>query len=41
MFKNTGLPQFIDDIINNYDNIHDILNECKTQSEKGFVFERL
>ena len=25
----------------NFNNINDILNNCKTQSEKGFIFERL
>jgi site-specific DNA-methyltransferase (adenine-specific) len=41
MFSNTSLPEFIDEIINNYANVHDILDDCKTQSEKGFIFERL
>lgn len=32
--------QFIDYIIT-FNNIDDILDKCKTQSEKGFIFERL
>jgi adenine specific DNA methylase Mod len=35
-----GEKNFIDNIIT-FDNIEDVLNNCKTHSEKGFVFERL
>jgi hypothetical protein len=34
------IKDFIDYIIT-FDNIDDILDNCKTQSEKGFIFERL
>ncbi len=36
----TTLDNFINEIIE-YDNIDDILDSCKNQSEQGFVFERL
>ena len=36
----TNIKSFIDYIIT-FNNIDDILNNCKTQSEKGFIFERL
>ena len=39
-FANMNISDFIDHIIN-YDNVDDILNTCKTQSDKGFVYERL
>ena len=39
-FTNMNIKNFIDYIIN-FDNIDDILESCKTQSEKGFIFERL
>ena len=39
-FTNTTVKDFIDHIIT-FENIDDILDTCKTQSEKGFVFERL
>ena len=39
-FTNKNIEQFINYIIT-FDNITDILEECNTQSEKGFVFERL
>ena len=39
-FTNMNIKNFIDYIIT-FDNIDDILDTCKTQSEKGFVFERL
>jgi len=35
-----NIKDFIDYIIT-YDNVDDILENCKTQSEKGFIFERL
>ena len=35
-----NLNDFINNIIK-FDNIDDILNKCKSQSIKGFVFERL
>jgi hypothetical protein len=39
-WTNTNLKDFINIIIK-YDNINDILDKCKTQSEKGFLYERL
>jgi SAM-dependent methyltransferase len=39
-FINMNIKDFIDYIIT-FDNIDDILDNCKTQSEKGFLFERL
>ena len=39
-FTNTNIKDFIKYIIT-FDNIDDILDNCKTQSEKGFIFERL
>ena len=39
-FINMTIKNFIDYIIT-FDNINDILETCKTQSEKGFIFERL
>jgi site-specific DNA-methyltransferase (adenine-specific) len=39
-FSNITIKKFIDHIIT-FDNIDDILNTCNTQSEKGFIFERL
>jgi hypothetical protein len=36
----TNIKSFIDYIIT-FNNIDDILETCKTQSEKGFIFERL
>ena len=39
-FTNMNIKDFIDYIIT-FDNIDDILDNCKTQSEKGFIFERL
>ncbi len=38
--KNTTLNDFITNIIK-FKNVDDILNNCKNQSEKGFVFERI
>jgi len=35
-----NIKDFIDYIIT-FDNVDDILENCKTQSEKGFIFERL
>src|SRR3989344_6061001 len=40
MFTNMNVSEFIDYIIT-FDNIDDILNTCKSQSEKGFIYERL
>ncbi len=40
MAAKLNIKSFIDYIIT-FDNIDDILNNCKTQSEKGFIFERL
>ncbi len=39
-FTNINIKNFIEYIIT-VDNIDDILDNCKTQSEKGFIFERL
>ena len=39
-FININIKDFIDYIIT-FNNIDDILENCKTQSEKGFIFERL
>ena len=39
-FTNMNIKDFIDYIIS-FDNVDDILENCKTQSEKGFIFERL
>ena len=39
-FTNMNIKDFIDYIIT-FDNIDNILENCKTQSEKGFIFERL
>jgi hypothetical protein len=39
-FTNMNIKDFIEYIIT-FDNIDDILDNCKTQSEKGFIFERL
>jgi hypothetical protein len=39
-FTNINIKDFIDYIIT-FDNVDDILENCKTQSEKGFIFERL
>ena len=39
-FTNINIKNFIDYIIT-FDNVDDILENCKTQSEKGFIFERL
>lgn len=39
-FTKMNIKKFIDYIIK-FDNIDDILDDCKTQSEKGFIFERL
>ena len=38
--SNMTIENFINYIIT-FDNIDDILNNFKTQSEKGFIFERL
>ena len=35
-----NIKAFIEHIIT-FDNIDDIIDECETQSEKGFIFERL
>jgi hypothetical protein len=39
-FTNMNIKSFIEYIIT-FNNIDDILETCKTQSEKGFIFERL
>jgi len=39
-FSKMNVGNFIKDIVK-MDNIHSILEKCKTQSEKGFIFERL
>ena len=39
-FNNMNIKDFIEYIIT-FDNVDDILDTCKSQSEKGFVFERL
>ena len=39
-FTNMNIKNFIEYIIT-FDNVDDILENCKTQSEKGFIFERL
>lgn len=39
-FTNMNIKNFINYIIT-FDNIDNILDNCKTQSEKGFIFERL
>uniref|UniRef100_A0A6C0H914 Helicase ATP-binding domain-containing protein n=1 Tax=viral metagenome TaxID=1070528 RepID=A0A6C0H914_9ZZZZ len=39
-FTNMNIKDFIDCIIT-FDNVDDILENSKTQSEKGFIFERL
>ena len=39
-FTNMNIKDFIDYIIT-FNNVDDILDNCKTQSEKGFIFERL
>ena len=39
-FTNMNIKDFIDYIIT-FDDVNYILENCKTQSEKGFIFERL
>ena len=39
-YTNTTIKDFINHIIT-FDNIDDILDDSKTQSKKGFIFERL
>jgi len=39
-FTNMNIKEFINYIIT-FDNVDDVLENCKTQSEKGFIFERL
>lgn len=39
-FTSKNIRQFIDYIIT-FNNVDDILDICKTRSEKGFIFERL
>ena len=39
-FTNMNIKDFIDYIIT-FDDVNDILENCKTQSKKGFIFERL
>lgn len=40
-FTNKKLQTFIEDDILKSENIYSILDRSKTQSEKGFVYERL
>ena len=42
-FTNMNIMDFINHIItfDNVDNVDDILENCNTQSKKGFIFERL
>ena len=39
-FTNMNIRSFIEYIIS-FDNVNDTLENCKTQSEKGFIFERV
>ena len=39
-FTNMNIKDFINYIIN-FNDVNDILDNCKTQSDKGFIFERL
>ena len=39
-FTNMKINEFIEYIIT-FDNVDGILDSCTTQSEKGFIFERL
>ena len=39
-YANINILKFIEYIIT-FDNIDDILNTCKIQSEKGYIFEKL
>ena len=39
-FTNMNIKDFIDYIIK-FNDVNDILDNCKTQSEKGSIFERL
>jgi hypothetical protein len=39
-FSNINIGKFIETIIK-YNSVNEILNKCKSQSEKGFIFERL
>ena len=39
-FTNMNIKNFIEYIIT-FNNVDDILDNCNTQSEKGFIFERL
>lgn len=39
-FTNMNIKNFINYIIT-FDNIDNILDNCKTHSEKGYIFERL
>jgi len=40
-FSKKSIEIFINEYIYKYDDIHDILNLCKTRSEEGFVYELL
>ena len=40
LFRNTNIKSFIEHIIT-FNNIDDILDTYNSQSEKGFIFERL
>jgi hypothetical protein len=39
-FTNMSIRDFIEYVIT-FDNVDDIIDNCETQAEKGFVFERL
>ena len=39
-FADMNVREFIDNIIT-WDSVDDILDKCTTQSEKGFIFEKL
>lgn len=40
-FSKKSIEKFIDEYVLQYDDIDEILNKCDTQSEKGFIYERL
>lgn len=40
-FAKKSIEKFINEYVLKYDDIDDIFDKCKNQSEKGFVFERL
>jgi hypothetical protein len=41
LFSKKSIEYFINEFVLKYDSIDDILDECNTQSEKGFIYERL